>query len=431
MSKRKTITVFEDRYSQQSFTEEQRSELLSLESIWGRQNLNLRADDRLILRRYVGFLSTPSLQIQILPKIFEDVDSLENVEEEKQQSVRMLFRLLQSSGFLSVKDIPDPQQISEMDGDLLEIYIHLFVKKFLDLYHRQIHRQYEEQEENMVIVKGSIMFQQQLLQNGSFKHKHYVRYQEFTDDNLLNQIFKTTMVSLRTVTKNEANKKKLNLAIILLEDIKIVRLTESLFKQVRFNRLNESYQPVFQLAKLFYHNRQPGVHSGDERTFTFLIPLNQLFEFSIFQWLKEALDQDGLSVLYQKPQRYLDDLNKVFTLKPDITVWNGDSIQMIVDAKYKNPVENSEVHLSESDVYQMLAYAVRYECNRLCLVYPNFRGNKEWRNPLVTYQIKSGAELIHITAIHVDISAEDLSQAKEELLRTIRVINKTNVEDRL
>lgn len=202
---KRTVTVSENRYSQQQFTGDQRKEILLLESIWGKQNLILRADDRLLLSKYVGFVATPSLQIQILPKLYEDALSIEDVEEEKRSSVGMLFRLLASSGFLAVKDIPDPQLIANMNGDLLEIFILLFVKKFLDLYHKQIHREYEEIEENIVTVKGRILFQQQLLRNGFLKHKHYVRYQEFTDNNLLNQIFKATMLSLRMLTKSDEN----------------------------------------------------------------------------------------------------------------------------------------------------------------------------------------------------------------------------------
>ncbi|MFF2480092.1 McrC family protein [Paenibacillus sp. NPDC058071] len=416
---KKTLTVFEDRYSRKQLTDVQKKELLSLESLWGKQNLILRADDRLLLRKYVGFIATPSLQIQILPKLFEDSVSAEDAEKEKLLSVRMLFRLLSSSGFLSIKDIPNPQQIAVMNGDLLEIFISIFTKKFLDLFHKQIHRQYEEREQNMVTIKGRILFQQQLLRNGFFKHKHYVNYQEFTENNLLNQIFKTTINSLRVLTKSDENKKNLNMAIMLLENIQFVRLSESLFSQVRFNRLNESYRALFQLAKMFYHNRQPGIHSGDERTFTFLVPLNQLFEYTLYQWIHEGLSPEGLEVKYQKPQRFLDSQNDVFLLKPDITIQSESNVHMIVDAKYKNPVSDSKVDLSESDVYQMLAYAVRYQCDRLCLVYPMFLNNKALKNPLATYVIQNGSQSIHISAFHIDISQEDLISAKSELVHAL------------
>jgi 5-methylcytosine-specific restriction enzyme subunit McrC len=421
VSSARMITVFEDRYSKQSFTEQQRKELINLEEVWGRQHLILRAGDRLSLRKYVGFIATPSLQLQILPKIYDDIKDINDSAVEQEQAVGMLFRLLHSSGFLKVKDIPNPQTIRDMGGDLLEIYIHIFVKRFLELFQRQIHRSYEDREDNMVMIKGRILFQQHLLRNAGFKHKHYVSYQEFTEDNLLNRILKTVLTSLRTVTKNQSNKKNLNIALVYLEDIQVIRLSSIVFSQVRFNRLNEVYRPVFEMAKMFYMNRQPGAYAGDERTFTFLIPLNDLFEYTLYKWLDEGLTLQGYEILYQTPQRYLDEGNKEFTLKPDITVWRGKKAAFIVDAKYKNPVFNGKIDLSESDVYQMLAYAVRYECDQLYLVYPKFRENQGRTNPLATYRIESRIDDIRITPIHVDISAEDLEIAKAELLQALDV----------
>ncbi|MGO4373197.1 hypothetical protein AB4Z21_21010, partial [Paenibacillus sp. MCAF20] len=111
--------------------------------------------------------------------------------------------------------------------------------------------------------------------------------------------------------------------------------------------------------------------------------------------------------------------DNVFLLKPDITIQSGSNIQIIVDAKYKNPVSDSKVDLSESDVYQMLAYAVRYQCNRLYLVFPMFRSNKELNNPLATYVIQNGTENIHISAFHIDISQEDLASAKREIVQAV------------
>lgn len=420
----KLITVFEDRYSLEPISNEHRMELSSLESIWGRQNISFSVDNRVLLRKYVGFIATPSLQLQILPKLYEDAASAEDFEEEKRSSVRMLFRLLASSGFLSVKDIPEPQLIAAMNGDLLEIFIHIFNKRFLELFQKQIHRQYEDFEGNLAFIRGRILFQRQLLRNGGFKHKHYVSYQEFTEDNLLNQIIKATMISLRTLTKNEENKTSLSHALFLLEDICPIRLTESMFQRVRFNRLNEDYRPVFELAKMFYLNRQPGVHAGDERTFTFLIPLNQLFEFSLYQWLDKGLSSDDWVVRYQTPQRYLDAEKEVFLLRPDITIacsraGSDTPIEMIVDAKYKNPISEENTRLSESDVYQMLAYAVRYQCNRLFLVYPVFRANKYFQNPLATYLIHNGNQEIRISALHIDIASEDLDQIHQEFIKLI------------
>jgi 5-methylcytosine-specific restriction enzyme subunit McrC len=67
----------------------------------------------------------------------------------------------------------------------------------------------------------------------------------------------------------------------------------------------------------------------------------------------------------------------VFSLKPDITIWsvlsNGErgKLESIVDAKWKHlSPEMKDWGIAASDIYQMLAYAIRYECDHIKLVFP-------------------------------------------------------------
>ncbi len=140
-------------------------------------------------------------------------------------------------------------------------------------------------------------------------------------------------------------------------------------------------------------------------------------------WIKGYLRMIGWSVIRRHNVTWM--LKKrFFLLRPDITIacsraGSDTPIEMIVDAKYKNPISEENTRLSESDVYQMLAYAVRYQCNRLFLVYPVFRANKYFRNPLATYLIHNGNQEIRISALHIDIASEDLDQIQKEFIKLI------------
>ena len=69
--------------------------------------------------------------------------------------------------------------------------------------------------------------------------------------------------------------------------------------------------------------------------------------------------------------------SKMFYLKPDITVWKTDGngsdsyVERVVDAKWKRVrPESDDWGIAPSDVYQILAYAIRYECTCVELAYP-------------------------------------------------------------
>jgi len=282
---------------------------------------------------------------------------------------------------------------------------------------RDVHRKYELYQSNMQFIKGKVLFQETIRKNIHHRHLHYVQYDEFTINTTLNKIFKTIMLRLLSQTGSGKNKKDLKKALIYLEEVDTIRLSKALFDRVHFNRLNQDYHPLFNMAKMFYYNLKPGFHEGDEYTFTFLIPLNDLFEYFVYKLLANYYNQSESpkDVLHEKPRKYLarSDGKGEFTLKPDITVRENDQFRLILDAKYKNP----EKGVLQSDVYQMLAYALRYKCKRLFLVYPAFH---EVQNPVEiinTYIIPSELGDIEISTVQIDLREKNMDLLQKNWLR--------------
>lgn len=179
-----------------------------------------------MLKHYVGFISTPKLQPQILPKIFHDLSACGTPDQEVEFSAQLLMRLLHYSGFLSVRELPSPQLMQRLDYE-----------QFLKLYVRHVHRSYEDKEDILQFIKGKILFQPSLRQNYGLRHAHMVTYQEFTEDTLLNQIFKTVMLIIGQKTKSADNQKKLARALIYLEDVSRIKLTSEVFNRVKFSKI--------------------------------------------------------------------------------------------------------------------------------------------------------------------------------------------------
>jgi 5-methylcytosine-specific restriction enzyme subunit McrC len=61
----------------------------------------------------------------------------------------------------------------------------------------------------------------------------------------------------------------------------------------------------------------------------------------------------------------------VFEIQPDLAVCSGGRFPLLVDAKYKtlNPTA-SDADVGQDDFYQMFAYAHRYDCPRVLMLYP-------------------------------------------------------------
>lgn len=231
-----------------------------------------------------------------------------------------------------------------------------------------------------------------------------------------------------TRTENSENKQNLKKAMNYLTDVDVCSIYDKIFDKVKFNRLNDQYRPLFNLAKLFYHNLQPGFHGGSEYTFTFLIPLNILFEYYVYKLFEDIFEDSPLSVNYQTPVKYLAKSanGSHFPLKPDMTLRkNKHETICILDTKFKNPLDNNELVLTSTDIYQIVTYAVRYKCRDVCLIYPCFKGTVKRELELAQFQIPVGNEFIKLSILQIDIMRSE-KLIKADLAERFRIHTQMN-----
>ncbi len=419
------ISIYSDRQTQvqPKLTPEEQGDILALKDLLGSQHVTLQANDVLSVSHYVGFIARGRTRLQILPKIYADYGSID-AEEEKNASISLLLRLLSYSGYLDSKEIPDPQSIEACDNDLFEIFVGIFTCRFLNVFKRNIHRAYEPYEENKQFIKGKIIFHETILRNSFRKDKHYVRYDEFTADTLLNRIFKTVILHLLSQTILSENKKKLKLALDYLDEVEPIRMYNGIFDRVIINRMTEIYRPVLTIAKLLYYNHQPGFSEGDEYTFTFLVPLNKLFEYYAYKLIDNFTCDAGFKVCYQGPKRYLaksDDASQ-FLLTPDITIFHKNERlpAYVVDAKFKNPMDGAgKVDLTTTDIYQIVTYAICYQCKNVFLLYPRFKGQPAHDVVLASYKIPTETGNINLKVLQIDIMDADNNKIQHQLVSSI------------
>src|SRR5690606_4049752 len=94
---------------------------------------------------------------------------------------------------------------------------------------------------------------------------------------------------------------------------------------------------------------------------SFLVNMDRLFESIVGRGVQRTLATEGVSVQLQATDRL--DIDGHMTFRPDIVASrNGEPIA-VADLKYKSDVSNS-------DVYQVLAYARRYGLASALLILP-------------------------------------------------------------
>ena len=149
--------------------------------------------------------------------------------------------------------------------------------------------------------------------------------------------------------------------------------------------------------------------------------MNTLFEEYVGRTLRRALDGSGLGVRLQGPRDHVlagEDGAVRFATRPDIVVSRGGVPILIVDTKWKRLKGDVDARrgVGQADVYQMMAYAQVYRCDRVMLLYPHHDGMGAAEGMQSVHRIR-GTEDARLSV--ASISLADLSGLGARLARMV------------
>ncbi|NLL68294.1 MAG: hypothetical protein GX236_11485 [Clostridiaceae bacterium] len=409
------ITLFEDRKTKVDLSRSQINDILFFKRILGNQCIRIDYDGSIQIMHYVGFLSRGNTRVQILPKIYEKAGI--KGEDEIKESTRVLYNLLRVSDYNKVLHLPENIKSSLGQIDFLEIFIGIFADRIYKTYSTKMNREYLEIEENSAFIKGKICFQKTMKHNLLRRDLHYVNYQSFEHDNAINNVVKTVAIRLLKYTRDPENRKNLKKALMFLDDAKQIELSLPLIQSVKFTRLNIEFESVFNMAKMFYLNMQPENFAGEESIFSFLIPVNDLYEHYLYKLFSEI---DGYSAKHEDVRSFAvtcEGIN-ILRVKPDILVYNKNKIVLVADAKYKNPCfdKGNYNNINRDDIYQVFAYAKVYGIKKTALIYPLF---DDIPTPKIRIILRDDADEIELNILCVDIKKNNFEEVKAQLIEEL------------
>lgn len=326
--------------------------------------------NRIKATQFVGFVKILNYTIQVLPKM---------LGEDKSRNTHFLLQLLRYTKKIDIKE-QELGQISELKDNFFEVFIFLFAKNLRALLRNDFKKSYVEFEDNLPFLKGKLLVREQVKQNSVNYSTFCCRFEQFTENNLMNQLFKYVASILIRVSDSMATKKLLEDILIYLCDVEYVVLSSADIDRINFTRLNCEYKPLVDLCRLFLENMSPQFSSSKLDTFIFMFDMNKLFEEFVFEFIKRNRSKifiDNEQIVYVKDQAPLGKLFDEFRMKVDILIQCGSGRKFLLDTKYKLlGEEKSHGGLSQADFYQMYAYSVsqREKYKEIILLYPESAG---------------------------------------------------------
>lgn len=330
---------------------------------------------KLRLINYVGIISTQNVIIEIVPKI-----SLSNDIEKDRE---LLLQMLSKCNKLPFS-INESLNLNLKNYNLIELIAKFFIENLSQQINRGMYLEYINKEENINVIKGKLLLSNHIKKNYSNKVKAYCGYDEYSENNFLNLVFKTACTIILRKINNDDVKNGVKRILSLLADVDLNYIDNNKLLKYKFHRQNKRFKESYEFAKLILLNMSMENSKGNDSAFSMLFEINNLYEEYIANILSQLWNNQNRNVFIQDSSKYL--LENIssnrgnFNLKPDIVLNdNKEKYQIIIDTKWK--LVDSKIE--PSDMYQMYAYITRYPNSKKCiLLYPCMIENNtysKWR----------------------------------------------------
>lgn len=408
------------------FTRAQANGLLAAaraHSIGGADGTDILCDHHRFLRarQAVGVIAARGCSLEILPKV-----DPEGADETAGTVRARLVHMLDVALGLKLSTGESVAMAHRADT-LLDMLIEVFADRLLAEVRHGLPRQYREQQEDLRTLRGRLDIVRQFTVHAVRPDRLACGFDALDADTPLMRVMKACVLLLARHARGSATLRKLTELRFLLAEVTDIPLARLPWKAVRIDRTSRRWQALLDLTRLLIGGRWQQTHSeaAAPEGVTLLFRMNDLFERYIAIQLRRALAPLGLDVVAQGGfENCLGDwrpgeicAGRVFRTKPDLIVRDRSKVVAVIDTKWKclsaNPLDPKH-GVAQADVYQLMAYARLYHCDRLILLYPARDGQVDGK--VHTHGIAHGHERLDIATVALDLSPADIQAALRQLV---------------
>ncbi len=344
----------------------------------------------------IGALELGDLSVSIRPKL---------------EISRVLFLASYAMGEV---DLREERFAFEEADTLTETLAPAFVSAARRAFARGLLHGYRTEEEALHTVRGRILVAEQLRRRFDRPLPVEVRYDEFTEDILANQLVKAAAVLLGQMRIRHApSRGGLRWVAAMLDNVSRVSFPPKEVPDIQFDRLNEHYREVVALSRLILRHTAFETDRGGLRAPGFLMDMNKVFQGFVTRALREELGASEHTFRSddRTPRVTLDEGGDI-RLRPDLSWWEGRTCTFVGDAKYKNISGGREV--PNADLYQLLAYATALDLPGGLLIYAKGEAQP------AEYQVRHSGKRLEVVSLDLSGEVGQLLDFVADLARRVR-----------
>lgn len=280
--------------------------------------------------------------------------------KDKSIFIKNIYYML-SYAFTTLTPSEDDEIAAEEFDNIHNLFAAILSKGIGQQLKQGLYREYLNRKEDMPMMRGKIDMPGTIKNRLARKQVLTCEFDELSENNLLNQILKTTvMLLIRHAKVNAEYKSDLKKKMLFFSEVDLIEPASIKWSTIRFQRSNRSYCMLISLCQFILEGMLLTTDQGEYKMASFVDEqrMCRLYEKFILEYYSK--EYPVLDVRASQIPWALDD--GIGTLLPimqsDITLTYGNRV-LIIDAKYYAHTMQSQYDthtLHSNNLYQIFTY---------------------------------------------------------------------------
>ena len=274
------------------------------------------------------------------------------------------FKVLKQEEYQSInKENFEGKDVSDLFAAILDKGISKQLKQGL-------YREYVPVNEELSVMRGKLSINETIQLKAQKKQKLSCEFDEYTEDNIFNQILKATLTYIVQIDEIDKQlKKSLKNLLLFFGNVSLIDKTSIHWDRLIYSRNNSNYEMLINLCYFLLNGMIQTTEDGKYKMASFTDEqMHMLFQRFVFEYFKkEYKNKIRVSAPTMKWYDAADDdygLNVFLPeMKTDI-VLEKDHKVLIIDTKYYTKImthNQKKTELRSSHLYQIYSYVKNME----------------------------------------------------------------------
>lgn len=280
--------------------------------------------------------------------------------KDKSILINNIYHMLSYAFQILTQDTYDDVAIESFD-EMYDLLAAILAKGIGIQLKQGLYREYINRQEELSVLRGKINMSGTIKNQLVHKRVLTCDFDDLSENNLFNQIIKTTVsLLLRNDTVKSKYKDDLKKKMLFFSNIDFLEPTSIRWSSIRFQRNNQTYRMLISICQLILEGMLMTTDTGEYRLASFVDEqrICRLYEKFILEYYNRHYSELKVSAS-QIPWLVDDGVRTMLPMMQSDIHLQKDNTVLIIDAKYYNhttQVQYNKHTLHSNNMYQIFTY---------------------------------------------------------------------------